>query len=75
VGLHYVHLLASTVYDYIEHTHEMSCVNGATDALSISPSVVYTLFFVFVLILLLFSAYVSSDTQMHIHVVQYIILF
>jgi hypothetical protein len=27
----------STAYDYIEHTHEMSRVNGATDALSIGP--------------------------------------
>jgi hypothetical protein len=46
----------STVYDYIEHTHEMSRVNGATDALSIGPSVGYTMFFVFMDILLLFTA-------------------
>jgi hypothetical protein len=39
------------------------------DALSIGPSVGYNLFFVFVHILLLFTAYVSSDTRMHIHVV------
>jgi hypothetical protein len=50
----------------------MSRVNGATDALSIGPSAGYTLFLVFVHILLLFTAYVSSDTHMHIHVVTYI---
>jgi hypothetical protein len=52
------------VYDYIEHTHEMSRVNEAIDALTIGPSVGYNLFFVFVHILLLFTAYVSSDTYM-----------
>jgi hypothetical protein len=62
----------STVYDYIEHTHEKPRVNGATNALSISPSAVYTLFLVFVHILMLFTAYVSSDTHMHVHVVTYI---
>jgi hypothetical protein len=46
-GLHDVHLPASTVYDYIEHTHEMSHVNEVTDALSIGPSSGYFLFFVF----------------------------
>jgi hypothetical protein len=50
----------------------MSRVNGAIVALSIGPSVGYNLFFVFVYILLLFTAYVSSDTHMHIHVVTYI---
>ena len=50
----------------------MSRVNGATDALSIGPSAGYTLFLVFMHILLLFTAYVSSDTPMHIHVVTYI---
>jgi hypothetical protein len=65
---------ASTAYDYIEHTHEMSRVNGATDALSNGPSVEYTLFLVFVHILLLFTVYVSSDTHMHIHVITYITL-
>jgi hypothetical protein len=50
----------------------MSRVNGATDALSIDPSGGYTLFLVFVHNLLLFSAYVSSDTHMHIHAVTYI---
>jgi hypothetical protein len=50
----------------------MSRVNGATDALSIGPSIEYNLFFGFVRILLLFTAYVSSDTHMHIHVVTYI---
>jgi hypothetical protein len=74
MGLHCVHLPASTTYDYIEYTHEMSRVNGATDALSIGPSAGYNLFFVFVHILLLFTAYVSSDTHMHIHVVTYIIV-
>jgi hypothetical protein len=74
VGLHCVHLPASTAYDYIEHTHEMSRVNGATDALSTGPSIGYTLFLVFVHILLLFTSYVSSDTHMHIHVVTYIIV-
>jgi hypothetical protein len=73
-GLHYVHLPASNVYDYIEHAYEMSRVNGATDALIISPSVEYTLFFVFVYVLLLFTAYVSSNTHMRIHVVTYITL-
>jgi hypothetical protein len=67
-GLHYIHLPASTTYDYIEHTHEISRMNGATDALSIGPSAGYTLFLEFVHILLLFTAYVSSDTHMHIHV-------
>jgi hypothetical protein len=45
----------------------MSHVNGATDTLSISPSAGYNLFFVFVHILLLYTAYVSSDTYCHIH--------
>jgi hypothetical protein len=52
----------------------MSHVNGATGALSIGPSMGYTLFFVFVHILLLFTAYVSCDTHMHIYVVTYITL-
>jgi hypothetical protein len=73
-GLHCVHLPASTVYDYIEHTHELSRVNGATNALSIGPSVGYTMFFVFVHVLLLFTAYASSHTHMHIHVITYITL-
>jgi hypothetical protein len=74
MGQHCVHLFASTTYDYIEHSHEMSHVNGATDALIIGPSAGYTLFFVFVHILLLFTSYVSSDAHMHIHVVTYITL-
>jgi hypothetical protein len=45
------------MYDYIEHTHKMSRVNGAADALSIGPSAWYTLIFVFVDILLLFTPY------------------
>jgi hypothetical protein len=49
-------------------------VNGATDALNIGPSVGYTVFFVFVHVLLLFTAYVSNDTHMHIHVITYITL-
>jgi hypothetical protein len=47
-------------------------VNGAIDALSIGLSVGYTPFLVFVHILMLFTAYVSSHTHMHIHVVTYI---
>jgi hypothetical protein len=50
----------------------MSHVNGATDALSIGPSVEYNMFFVFVHTVLLFTAYVSSDTHIRIHVVIYI---
>jgi hypothetical protein len=44
-------------------------VNGATDALSIGPSTGYTLVVVFGHILRLCTAYVSSDTHIHIHVV------
>jgi hypothetical protein len=51
----------------------MSRVNGATNAFSIGPSAGYTLFFVFVHVLLLFTTYVCSDTHMHIHVVTCII--
>jgi hypothetical protein len=50
----------------------MSRVNGVTDALSIGLSIGYTLFLVFVHILLLFTVYVSNDTHMHIYVVTYI---
>jgi hypothetical protein len=50
----------------------MSRVNRATVALSIGPSARYTLFLVFVHILLLFTVYVSSDTHMHIYIVTYI---
>jgi hypothetical protein len=59
---------------YIEHTHEMSRVNGATDALSIGSSMGYTLFFVFMHVLLFFTAYVGSYTHMHIHIITYITL-
>jgi hypothetical protein len=52
----------------------MSRVNGATDALSIGTSAGYILFLVIVHVLLLFTAYMSSDTHMHIHVVTYITL-
>jgi hypothetical protein len=47
-------------------------VNGATDALSIGHSAGYILFLVIMHVLLLFTAYVSSDTHMHIYVVTYI---
>jgi hypothetical protein len=57
-----INLPASTAYDYIEHTHEMFGVNGATDALNIGPSVGYIMFLVIVHVLLLFTAYVSSNT-------------
>jgi hypothetical protein len=50
----------------------MSRVNRDTNALSIGPSTEYTLFLIFVNILLLFTAYVSSYIQMHIHIVTYI---
>jgi hypothetical protein len=49
-------------------------VNEAIDALSIGPSAGYIIFLVIVHVLLLFTAYVSSDTHMHIHVVTYIIM-
>jgi hypothetical protein len=47
----------------------MSRVNGAIAALSIDTFARYNMFFVFVHILLLFTAYVSTDTHMHMHVV------
>jgi hypothetical protein len=62
--LHDVYLSASTSYGYIQQTHEMSRVDGATNALNINPSARYTLFFVFVSVSLLFTAYVSSYTHM-----------
>jgi hypothetical protein len=49
-------------------------VNGATDALSISPSTGYILFFVIMHILLLYTVYASSHTHMHIRVITYITL-
>jgi hypothetical protein len=55
-----------------EQTYQMSRVNAATDALSIDTLAGYTLFFVLVHVLLLFNAYVSSYTHMHIHVISYI---
>jgi ABC-type multidrug transport system permease subunit len=56
---------ALTAYDYIEHTHEMSYVNRATNTLSIGLSIGYTLFLAFMYILLLITTYVmSSDTHM-----------
>jgi hypothetical protein len=74
-GLYGVHLPASNLYGYIEHTPEMSRVNGAIDALSIGPSTGYIMFFVFVHVLLLFTTYASSYTHMHIHVITYRTLF
>jgi hypothetical protein len=74
-GLHGVYLPASTLYGYIKQTHEMSHVNRVTNALSIGPSVGYTLFFVFVHVSLLFTAYASSYTHMYIHVIIYIAPF
>jgi hypothetical protein len=53
----------------------MSRVNGAIDALSIGLSTGYTLFFVFVHVSLLFTAYTSSYEHMHVHVITYIPLF
>ena len=50
----------------------MSRENEATYTLSIDHSEGYILFLVIVHVLLLFTAYVSSDTHMHIHVVTYI---
>jgi hypothetical protein len=41
-------------------------MNGATNALSIGPSAGYILFSVIVHVLLLFTAYVSSDTRTYI---------
>jgi hypothetical protein len=70
--LHCIHLRASSLYDYIEHRHEMSRVNGATNALSIGSSVAYFLISILVYVLFLFTAYASSDTHMHIHVITYI---
>jgi biotin transporter BioY len=49
-------------------------MNGVTNALIIGPSAGYILFFVFVHVLLLFTAYASSDTYIHIHVITYITL-
>jgi hypothetical protein len=74
-GMLGVHLPTSTVYDYIEHTHEMSRVNGVTGVFSIGPSAGYFLFFILVHVLFPFTAYASSDTNMHIHVITYITLF
>jgi hypothetical protein len=76
------HSMDCTAYIYLRRlrttisntTHEMSRVNGATDTLSIGPSAGYTLFLVFVHILLLFIAFVSSNTHMHIHIITYIIV-
>jgi hypothetical protein len=50
-------------------------VNGATDALNIGPSVGYSLFFIFVHVILLFTAAVSSYAHMHISVITFIVLY
>jgi hypothetical protein len=50
----------------------MSRVNGVTDALSIVLFAGYIMFLVILYVLLLFTAYVSSNIHMHIHVVKYI---
>jgi hypothetical protein len=50
----------------------MSRVNGATDTLSIGPSTRCILFLVIVHVLLLFTAYVSSNAHIHIYVITYI---
>ena len=50
-------------------------MNGTTDALSIGPSVGYIPFFVFVHVSLLFTAYASSYTHIHINGITYITLF
>jgi hypothetical protein len=59
---------------YIEHTHEMSRVNGAINALSIIPSARVLPVSILVHVLFLFTAYGTSDTHMHIHIVTYITL-
>jgi hypothetical protein len=66
--LHCIHLPAS-------NSHEMSRANGTTYVLSISPSTVYFLFFVFVRVLSLFTVYASSHTHINIHIITYITLF
>jgi hypothetical protein len=58
---------ASSLYVYIEHTHEMSRVNGATDAFSIGPSVGYFLISILVHVSFLFSGYTHGYTCHHIH--------
>jgi hypothetical protein len=69
-----VHLPASGAYDYIEHTHEMSRMNGVIDVLSIGPSTRYFLFSILVYVSFLFTTYATSGTHMHIYVVTYITL-
>jgi hypothetical protein len=71
-GLHCIHLHTSTAYDYIEHTHEMSRVNRATDVLDISLFAGYILFLAIVYVLLLFTDYTSSHIHIYIYVVTYI---
>jgi hypothetical protein len=72
--LHCVHLPTSSSYNYIGHTHEMSRANGATNALSIGPSARYFMFSILVHVSFMFTAYATSGTHMHIHVVTYITL-
>jgi hypothetical protein len=45
----------------------MSQVNRANDVLSIGPSAGYIMFLVIMYVLLLFTAYASSSTHMHIY--------
>jgi hypothetical protein len=61
--------------DYIEHTHEMSHVNGATGALSTGTSAGYSLLLIFVHVILLFTATMSSNAHMHISVIIFITLY
>jgi hypothetical protein len=73
-GAHYVHLPTSSSCDYIKHTHEMSRVNGATDAFSIGPSIGYFLFFHTCACFISVYCYANSGTHMHIQVIIYITL-
>jgi hypothetical protein len=61
--------------DYIEHTHEMSRVTGVTSALSIGPSAGYSLLLIFVYVILLFTAIMSSYAHVHISVITFITLY
>jgi hypothetical protein len=59
----------------MEHTHEMSRVNGVTGALSIGPSTGYSLLLIFVHVILLFTATMSSYAHIHISVITFIALY
>jgi hypothetical protein len=60
--------------NYIEHTHEMSRVNRVTGALSIGPSVEYSLLLIFVHVILLFTATMSSYAHICYHIYRAIFL-